>query len=195
MMNEKYLHLIWKSKRLPFHQLKTTCGKQISILDIGTYNLASGPDFFNGKIEVDQVKYSGNIELHVKSSDWFLHGHQFDNAYNNVILHVVFEHDKDVILNDSNLLTIELENFIDWKHFNYVNTDHYFQKSIPCINSFELANSIQIWSQFQSSLVKRIERKLIVMNELNNLVQDIKKVLFIKIAKTFGMKMNCPLKN
>jgi hypothetical protein len=190
MMNEKYLHLIWKSKRLPFHQLKTTCGKQISILDIGTYNLASGPDFFNGKIEVDQVKYSGNIELHVKSSDWFLHGHQFDNAYNNVILHVVFEHDKDVILNDSNLLTIELENFIDWKHFNYVNTDHYFQKSIPCINSFELANSIQIWSQFQSSLVKRIERKLIVMNELNNLVQDIKKVLFIKIAKTFGMKIN-----
>lgn len=189
-MNEKYLHLIWKSKRLSFHDLKTTCGKQISILDVGTYNLASGPDFFNGKIEVDQIKYSGNIELHVKSSDWFLHKHQFDDTYNNVILHVVFEHDKEVSLNDNNLLTIELKNHIDWKHFNYVNTDQYFQKSIPCINSFELANPIQIWSQFQSSLVKRIERKLVELDELNILVQDIKKVLFIKIAKSFGMKVN-----
>jgi hypothetical protein len=189
-MNEKYLHLIWKSKRLPFHQLKTTCGKQISILDVGTYNLASGPDFFNGKIEVDQIKYSGNIELHVKSSDWFLHKHQFDHAYNNVILHVVFEHDKEVSLNNSNLLTIELKKYIDWKHFNYVNTNQYFQKSIPCINSFELADPIQIWSQFQSSLVKRIERKIIEIEQSYNLVQDIKKVLFVKIAKTFGMKVN-----
>jgi hypothetical protein len=92
-MKEKYLHFIWKNKRLPFHLMTTTAGKAIRVLNVGTYNTASGPDFFNGQIELDNVVYNGNIELHIKSSDWIAHKHQFDAAYDNVILHVVYEHD------------------------------------------------------------------------------------------------------
>lgn len=189
-MNEKYLHLIWKSKRLPFHQLKTTCGKSIDIIDVGTYNLASGPDFFNGKIEINQIIYSGNIELHVKSSDWYLHNHHNDKAYNNVILHVVYEYDKEVLIHGVEILTIELKKHIDWKHFNSIVSNNYFQNSIPCINSFELAGSIQVWSQFQSALVSRINRKVHDLNKLHKNFRDVKKVFFIKLANTFGMKVN-----
>lgn len=190
IMNEKYLHLIWKSKRLPFHLIKTTRGKEINILEIGTYNLASGPDFFNGKIEIDQIVYSGNIELHVKSSDWYLHNHHNDNAYNNVILHVVYEHDKEVLINGLEILTIELKEFIDWKHFNCINSNSYFENSIPCMNSFELAGSIQVWSQFQTALANRINRKIHDLQILHTAYSDVKKVLFIKLASTFGMKVN-----
>lgn len=92
-MNEKYLHFIWKNKRLPLHQIQTTDGKEIQILDVGLHNHQAGPDFFNGKIKLEGVVHQGNIEMHVKSSDWNLHKHQLDPAYNNVILHVVYLHD------------------------------------------------------------------------------------------------------
>src|SRR5688572_30159172 len=63
-MNEQYLHLLWRTKRLPMHLLKTIDDKDLRILHIGVYNTASGPDFFNGRIELDGLQHSGNIELH-----------------------------------------------------------------------------------------------------------------------------------
>ena len=97
-MNEYYLHFLWKNKRLPLHQLKAVDGEKIEILHVGYYNTDSGPDFFNGQIEIEQIKHSGNIEMHVKSSDWNVHGHQHDPAYSNVILHVVYEHDQLIFI-------------------------------------------------------------------------------------------------
>ena len=84
-MNENYLHFIWKTKRLPFHLIKTTAQKDILIKHVGYHNTnESGPDFMNGKILYEGLEWCGNIELHVKSSDWYVHKHQKDLAYNNV---------------------------------------------------------------------------------------------------------------
>ncbi len=188
-MNEKYLHLIWKTKRLPFHLLKTTNNEKISILNTGVYNLASGPDFFNGQIEIEDIKISGNIELHVKSSDWFLHKHQFDSTYNNVILHVVYENDRDLEINERKIPTLELKNFIDWDHFQLINTS-VFSNKIPCENSFQLANEVLIWSQFEQALLERITRKVNDLDKLNTHLNNPKKVFLVSLAQTFGMKVN-----
>jgi hypothetical protein len=46
----------------------------------------AGPDFFNAQLNIGNQKWAGNVEIHLKSSDWYLHNHERDEAYENVIL-------------------------------------------------------------------------------------------------------------
>ena len=93
---EQLLHYVWKHKLFPLTALCTTSGKPVEVIDPGLHNSNAGPDFFNAKIKVDGMLWVGNVEIHDKASDWFLHGHDKDEAYDNVILHVVGEDDMPV---------------------------------------------------------------------------------------------------
>src|SRR5690554_7046190 len=72
-MQEEYLHYLWRMKRLDFSQLILANGSKqpVYVEEVGWYNLDAGPDFFNGTVVVDGLRWSGNIELHIKSSDWY----------------------------------------------------------------------------------------------------------------------------
>ena len=85
---EKLLHYVWKHKILPLKALMTTDGRDLEIIDPGLHNSNAGPDFFNAKIRIGKTVWAGNVEIHLKSSDWYQHGHHLDPAYNNTILHV-----------------------------------------------------------------------------------------------------------
>ncbi len=190
-MNEHYLHLLWRSKRLPMHTLKTTDGKPVGVLNTGFYNTASGPDFFNGKIELDGLIHSGNIELHVRSSDWMAHGHQTDPAYRNVILHVVYEHDQPVFIDGVAIPTIELKPLIDWKHFE--TTVQWMQgaERIACAGQLADCPAPVVWDQIEKALFRRLERKSAELIALGTRLQyNPQKVLFHSIAAAFGMKTN-----
>ena len=89
-MQEKYLHYLWKYKLLPLHKMELVDGRMFKVISHGEHNAyESGPDFLNAKIEIDGLVWFGNVELHLKSKDWYSHKHQNDSAYDNVILHVV----------------------------------------------------------------------------------------------------------
>ncbi|MBR1784738.1 MAG: DUF2851 family protein [Bacteroidales bacterium] len=94
-MTEAFLHYLWQNKMLP-DRLATTDGQPVEVVHTGTLNSDAGPDFFNSRIRVGGVEWVGNVEIHIHSSDWNNHGHHHDEAYNNVVLHVVYEHDNDV---------------------------------------------------------------------------------------------------
>ena len=93
---EQLLHYVWKHRLLPARPLATTDGRPIEVIDPGLHNRNSGPDFFNAKVKIGQTLWVGNVEIHDKSSDWFLHGHDHDAAYDNVVLHVAGIIDCDV---------------------------------------------------------------------------------------------------
>lgn len=97
---EQLLHYIWKHRILPLHELRTTDGRLVEIIDPGLHNHHSGPDFFNAKIRLDGTLWVGNVEIHERSADWFLHGHDQDPAYNNVVLHIASTIDMDVMTAD-----------------------------------------------------------------------------------------------
>lgn len=190
-MTEKYLHFIWKNKRLPFHLLKTTEGKTIRIVNVGTYNTASGPDFFNGQIELDNVVYNGNIELHIKSSDWIAHKHQFDAAYDNVILHVVYEHDQLIFIEGIPLPTLELKHYIDWKHFHQLNDFTVAKNTLPCAAQLEICPEPIKWNQVENALFERLNRKAKELTTgLPLHAVNPKNCLFQALAAAFGMKTN-----
>ncbi len=185
-MNENYLHQIWKNKRLPFHQLKLVSGQDFTLLHQGVHNNESGPDFFCGKVKINDLIWYGNIEIHVKSSDWYLHKHQFDRAYDNVILHVVLENDKQVFINDRELPTLELKEHIDAIHFS---KSHIFKKKdFNCSEMIQQIDSIYLESMKNKVIIDRLNRKSQLI-DFNSPV-DFSQALFVFMANAFGNKVN-----
>ena len=109
-MNEELLVYVWQYKLFSNFEFETTNNHAVEIISFGSRNHDSGPDFFNAKIKIGDQLWAGNVEIHVNSSDWFKHKHQNDEAYNNVILYVVFNHDKDVEVLGSALHVLGLRN-------------------------------------------------------------------------------------
>lgn len=96
IFQEDLLHYIWKFRRFKPLLLKTACGMRLEILSVGTYNTDAGPDFKDALLNIDGTLWAGNVEVHIRSSDWIKHNHHLDAAYDNVILHVVFEDDAKI---------------------------------------------------------------------------------------------------
>ena len=93
---EKLLHYIWQHRLWNYANMSTNDGRRVRVIDVGTHNLDAGPDFFNAKVEIDGQMWVGNIEIHLRASDWKRHHHDSDPAYDNVILHVVEKDDAPV---------------------------------------------------------------------------------------------------
>jgi len=92
-MQERLLQFIWQEKYFNTRSLETVSGESIVIIDAGTLNTQQGPDFTNARISLNGVIWAGNIEIHLRSSQWFQHKHSLDPNYNTVILHVVWQDD------------------------------------------------------------------------------------------------------
>ncbi len=192
-MQEDFLHYIWQFKKLDLLHLKTVLNEPIDIVSVGQYNLNAGPDFFNAQLKIGGQLWAGNVEIHIKSSDWFVHNHEQDATYDNVILHVVWEHDCDVFRKDnSNIPTLELCDYID-KHLfeSYKSLFANTKKWINCEKDFANVDSFTIDNWLERLYLERLERKSDSIIEL--LVQsknDWEAVLFKLLAKNFGLKVN-----
>lgn len=193
-MKEKFLHFVWNFQLLHFQNLRTVEGNSIEILHRGTWNQSnSGPDFSNAKIKIGHTTWAGNVEIHVKSSDWDLHHHSTDSAYSNVILHVVYEADKEIdFLKQKKIQTLELKSFIPAKVIeNYTYLIANKQKFIPCENLISQLDqqNVSIW--LHHLLLQRLANKVQQMETLFLKNQKSwEKLLFKQMAYTFGLKIN-----
>src|SRR5690606_9367258 len=98
--SEELLHFLWKFRLFSQQRLFLVSGEPVEIIFPGIHNKHAGPDFEEAKIRISETVWAGNVEMHLRSSDWNQHGHTSDKAYNNVILHVVLHHDAPVFRND-----------------------------------------------------------------------------------------------
>lgn len=90
---EKIMQYVWQHRLWLQQDLATVDGRRVRVIDQGLLNNDAGPDFFNAKIIIGDQTWVGNVEIHVKASDWYAHHHDTDPAYNNVVLHVVGKDD------------------------------------------------------------------------------------------------------
>ena len=188
-MNEEFLHYIWKNKLFDKREYFYNDTK-IEIIDVGEQNFDAGPDFFNAKIKIDNTTWAGNIEIHKKSSEWFNHKHHKDKAYNNVILHVVNNFDKE-ITNQNNITipTIEIKyNKKYLENFKYLTS---VNNNIKCINQLHFINDFTINFWLDKLLIERFEQKSknidkILQQNKNNWEDTFYKLLSIN----FGLKAN-----
>ncbi|MFA5574569.1 MAG: DUF2851 family protein [Brumimicrobium sp.] len=191
-MREEYLHFLWRMKRLNFNKLQLVNGSKLPVIvkDVGWYNLDAGPDFFNGTAIIDGIQWSGNIEIHIKSSDWYAHKHHLDRTYDNVILHVVYEHDREVMVNGKPIPTIELKNLINKRHLQYYSSLVDSSNYIPCHKEV-MQHHLALLQQIDISFINRIERKGLALFEgFEEQIISKNELFYVAVLKAVGGRAN-----
>lgn len=190
-MTEKLLHFIWQFQYYNKTNLKTVEGENLQIINIGSLNHHQGPDFLNATIQLNAIILVGNIELHVNTSDWTKHKHNNDENYNNVILHVVWNNDKQIITNQSSISTLELKNIVAKILLDRYQNLMQANKGIACKKFLPVLNSLQ-WLAFKESLVaERLEEKSKkIVQLLTQNKQHWEEVFWWLLAANFGNKIN-----
>lgn len=192
-MNEKLLHFIWKFQLFDKGNLLTTAGDIVEVVYPGLHNTDAGADFQQAKIRIGNTLWAGNIEMHVRSSDWFLHRHQTDKAYNNVILHIVFEADSRVALreNGEEIPMLVLQDRVNSATLLRYSELEKSKQWIPCSKFFAEQDAFIRDTFGQRLLTERLENKVESINELlEQNDNDWENVLFQMLAQYMGAPIN-----
>jgi hypothetical protein len=192
-MQEDFLHYIWKFQKFSKSNLISQSDESVEIVQQGSHNLDSGPDFFNAQIRIGNQLWVGNVEIHLKSSDWYAHRHEIDPAYDNVILHVVWQHDVDVYRKDNTVIpTLELKHRIDNSTLSSYNKLFSGKKNwIPCEDLFAEVDDFILQNWLERLYFERLENKSdLIFQLLEHSKNDWEAVLFMMLAKNFGLKNN-----
>ena len=188
-MKEEFLHFVWNTRRFNQRNLKTIDGQSVEILNYGKLNYYDGPDFLEAKVKIGDIVWIGNIEIHVMTSDWLKHNHSFDPQYKNVILHVVYKHDKD--LPDLNIPTLELDGLIPKSIYDRYTVLIQSKSQLPCRHFISDIDEELIQMYYQRLAIERLQEKSrkidILLSGTNN---NFEQVSFILLSKYFGLGSN-----
>lgn len=187
---EKLLNYIWRNRLFP-EEMITTKGESLEVLDTGIENCDAGPDFFNAKIKINSVVWAGNIELHTYTSDWKRHGHNDDNAYETVILHVVEVMDSSEIvkMNGEALphLVLEIPQNIQ-NNYEYLVS---LNRDVACLSQLYSLPPVFFTSWKDALLFERLERKSNAINELYKFYEGSwEEVFYVTLCRNFGFGLN-----
>lgn len=187
---EQLLHYCWKHRLFPLDGLRTTEGEEVEVIDPGLHNHNAGPDFFNAKVKIGGQLWVGNVEIHDRASDWFLHGHEKDVHFNNVILHVVGLADTQAETADGcrpPQMELQVPEQVRHNYDELIKTDSY----PPCYRIIPSLSRLTKHSWMSALETERLERK----------TEDIKRradrcqgsweaAYFVTMARNYGFGIN-----
>jgi hypothetical protein len=190
-MNEDFLHFTWKF-RLQGQNFHTSTGEDLYLVKPGEHNHDSGPDFMNAQVKISDTLWAGNVEIHVRSSDWTRHRHHQDEAYDNIILHVVYEDDLLIKRRCGEPMpTLVLKNVLHpemFETYNFFLNNHLW---IPCAFRLPEVRSMVVNDWLTALSVSRLERKSTELEGLLNYSgNDWNQAFYEALASTLGFKIN-----
>jgi len=189
-MNEALFQFIWQNNLYVTTDLQTTDGEQVTVIYSGRLNRDAGPDFCESRVRIGNTTLVGNVELHLKSSDWPKHGHQIDPAYQNLILHVVFEDDMPGVA-AGHIPVLEMKDNIPQTVMEQYNKLYYADRKLPCAGLHNGVKYIIKEGWLSRLLAERWEQKLEDWNVLlENSAEDWRNLLYWRMAANFGFKVN-----
>ena len=191
-MNEFFLHYIWQFQYFDKKDLRCSTGEAITVINPGFRNTHSGPDFYDAKLKLDSIEWAGSVEIHIQSSGWREHRHHEDAAYENVVLHVVWEENEKILRRDgTHIPTLELKNRVASSFvLQYKRIVHSHHK-IPCANAIQTVPDIVRISMLDKAVMSRLETKagtILQVLEKNN--GDWEETCYQTLARNFGFKVN-----
>lgn len=193
-MTESFIHYLWQFQQFNKTLLQTTNQEPVKVFKTGILNTDAGPDFLNARLQIGEIEWVGNIEIHIRSSDWNQHLHQFDSGYNNVILHVVWEYDQPILRKDGSVIpTLALKTITETgllaKYQMLVADGN--TNAIPCAEQFGAVSELSKIAILDKALTKRLIQKSKLVEELLETNQgDWEETTYQLIARNFGFKLN-----
>jgi Protein of unknown function (DUF2851) len=193
-MREDFLHYLWKTRHFNQKALMLTTGEPLFIADTGLHNTDAGPDFQQARLRIGDTLWIGNVEIHLRASDWLRHGHDKDPAYRNVILHVVYESDENIVLCPKTMqylpcleLKDKMPQNIFQKYWGMMQTKSW----IPCAAHFPNVSSFIRTACLDPLVIERLEQKVLTIEQrLEENKQDWEETFYQKMARAFGAKLN-----
>jgi hypothetical protein len=187
-MNEKLLSFIWQQQYFNKFDLRTAEGEPLDVIFPGTLNPNQGPDFLEATIKIGTHVWSGAVELHVITSDWDVHGHQYDKNYKNVVLHVVWRND---LFSDNRLPILELEPLVPSHLLNKYAGWMKRKAFIPCSNELKFMDSriVDNWLDWVGGIWID-EKQKSVLELVRNCNFDWEEAFWQALAKNFGYRVN-----
>ena len=190
---EDFLHYIWKFRLFQHKNLKTEDGEAIEIISPGLHHHHAGPDFQQAKIRIADTLWAGNVEIHIRSSDWMRHNHSSDPAYNNVVLHVVYKNDQE-IRNEAGFkmpVLILGHRISDQLLISYQNLVFAEMVDFPCQKTVHRVDELTVQTWLDRMLIQRLEEKsarvkAVLTQQKGNWAETFYQLL----AANFGFKIN-----
>jgi len=174
----------------PLEPLHTTSGRSVEVIDPGLPNHNAGPDFFNAKLKIDGMMWVGNVEVHMRASDWNLHGHQQDPLYNNVILHVVGVNDKEISRADGELipqLVLTCPQGLKERYEELKQTESF----PPCYAILPTLSRLTVHSWLSALQVERFQQKAeAILSRLHRLGERWEDAFMVTLARNYGFGLN-----
>lgn len=188
-MTERLLQYIWQFQYFNRQPLRLASGETFQIIYPGRYNTNQGPDFLEAKIRIGSNLWVGHVELHIKTSDWYKHAHQLDRNYDNVILHVVWEHDLPLL--KCSLPVFELCNCVPKLLLQQYEHWLHAPSFIPCASQANQVEEI-IWLTWKERLlIERLQRKSsIIFSYLSENNHHWDETCWWLLARNFGITVN-----
>ncbi|MEP6795527.1 MAG: DUF2851 family protein [Saprospiraceae bacterium] len=191
-MQEQLLHFIWHRKLFNQEELRTTESNAVEILHTGIPNRDQGPDFLQSRIRIDDQVWAGHVEIHIRSSEWYLHKHDQDTHYNNVILHVVWIEDQPVFTPaGTRIPCIELAERVDRvlleRYHHLMNNEEW----VPCASTVSSVASITRTSWLERLMSERLESKTdSIIKILEQCGKDWEQAFFVVLSRQLGAPAN-----
>jgi hypothetical protein len=189
-MKEEFLHYLWKYGLYDKDLLLDSEGNKIVVINPGTYNRDSGPDFFNARILIGGTLWAGNVEIHNLASTFNVHGHQYDAAYNNVILHVVAVNDCRIYNEKGQEICTTVLKFDPGIYSRYEALISNPCR-IACQDEISKTESVRVYQWLSSLSIERLEKKTTSIEDiLRQTGNDWEETLYIIISRYFGFRVN-----
>ena len=189
---EELMYYVWQQKM--FQSILTLDNTEIEIINPGLRNLDAGPDFFNAKIRINDTLWAGNVEMHVRASDWFRHHHHDDRAYDSVILHVVLQADAVIRLHDGEIVktvVMKIPQDVMEKYEKLTNRGQIIFSAINCRKHLNAVPSL-ILHDWQTSLA--IQRMMNKVGRVKDIIDNKQKswpeAFYVLLCRSLGTGIN-----
>jgi hypothetical protein len=189
-MTEEFIQFIWKYGLFDRTGLLSDAGDEIQVISLGEHNGDSGPDFLNARLKIGSTIWAGNVEIHLRSSDWFLHGHHHNKGYDSVILHVVYQHNQPVTRSNGETITTLVLPCNEKLYGNY--RELLARKGmIPCHDRIQRIESLLLDCWLSSLVVERLRKKTEhIAGYLRLNKGNWEEAFYISLARSFGFGLN-----
>lgn len=165
-------------------------GTEVEVISPGVLNTDAGPDFSNARIRIGGILWIGNVEIHVRASDWNRHGHDKDDSYRSVVLHVVAIDDMEICGRDGRVIPQVTAAFPESFFRLYASLCEDIN-GVRCSRDLPVVSRLVKEDWLETLAVERMHGKAErIINEKNVLGGDWERACFVTLARSLGFGLN-----